>query len=201
MLILVRHGRTAANASGLLQGRLDHPLDEIGRRQARAIGAAIGAVAGGVDRVISSPLQRAVATASAIGPDVVIDEAWVELDYGVFDGRPHGDVTIDVWERWRSDPHFAPPEGESLAALDERVVASLERLSAEAVDRHIVVVSHVSPIKAAVAWAVGSPSAAMSWRCHLDVASICRLRITPRGPVLVSFNETGHLADVDADRG
>ena len=55
MLYLVRHGRTDANAKGLLQGRLDPPLDEIGRKQAEAIATLIG----DVDEVISSPLVRA----------------------------------------------------------------------------------------------------------------------------------------------
>lgn len=194
MLILVRHGRTAANAAGLLQGRNDHPLDDWGQQQAAAIAVALGPV----DRVISSPLQRAVETARAINSAVSIDEAWIELDYGIFDGRRHGDVSVDVWENWRSDPHFAPPEGESLAGLDIRVTSALEALCAEAIESDVVVVSHVSPIKAAIAWAVGTSAGSMSWRCHLDVASICRIRMTPRGPVLVSFNETSHLADLSS---
>lgn len=190
MLILVRHGRTAANAAGLLQGRLDNPLDPVGQGQAAAIAAALGRV----DRVITSPLQRARSTAEAIGGDVVVDERWVELDYGLFDGQAQGDLAADVWDHWRADPQYAPPGGESLAELDRRVVEALEELSQEAQHRDVVVVSHVSPIKAAIAWAVGSSVGVMSWRCRLDVASICRLAVTPRGPVMISFNETAHLA-------
>lgn len=189
MLILVRHGRTAANASGRLQGRYDIPLDDVGRRQAAAIGSALGEV----DRLVSSPLLRARETSAAIASSVEIDDAWVELDYGAFDGKPTGEVGADVWETWRNDVNFAPPGGESLATLDARVVAALTDLAEEAGERDVVVVSHVSPIKAAVAWAIGSTAGQMSWRCHLDVASICRIRISPRGPVLVSFNETAHL--------
>lgn len=190
MLILVRHGRTAANAAGLLQGRLDNPLDPVGEGQAAAIAATLGRV----DRVITSPLQRARSTAEAIGGDVVVDERWVELDYGLFDGQAQGDLAADVWDHWRADPQYAPPGGESLAELDRRVVEALEELSQEAQHRDVVVVSHVSPIKAAIAWAVGSSVGVMSWRCRLDVASICRLAVTPRGPVMISFNETAHLA-------
>jgi probable phosphoglycerate mutase len=190
VLILVRHGRTAANAAGLLQGRLDNPLDPVGEGQAAAIAAALGRV----DRVITSPLQRARSTAQAIGGDVVVDERWVELDYGLFDGQAQGDLAADVWDHWRADPQYAPPGGESLAELDRRVVGALEELSREAQHRDVVVVSHVSPIKAAIAWAVGSSVGVMSWRCRLDVASICRIAVTPRGPVMISFNETAHLA-------
>jgi alpha-ribazole phosphatase len=190
VLILVRHGRTAANAAGLLQGRLDNPLDPVGDAQAMAIAAALGPV----DRVITSPLQRARSTAEAIGGDVVVDDRWVELDYGLFDGKAQGDVTADVWEHWRADPDYAPPGGESLTELDRRVAAALDELSHDAQHRDVVVVSHVSPIKAAIAWAVGNSVGVMSWRCRLDVASICRIAVTPRGPVMISFNETAHLA-------
>ena len=75
VLILVRHGRTPANAAGLLQGRLDQDLDELGERQAVAVAKMIGPV----DEVISSPLRRARATAEAFGLPVEIDERWIEL--------------------------------------------------------------------------------------------------------------------------
>ena len=68
MLILVRHGRTAANASGELLGRRDPALDEEGRSQALAIGRALDHV----DRVVSSPLRRCRETAEAIGQPVVL---------------------------------------------------------------------------------------------------------------------------------
>lgn len=190
MLILVRHGRTAANAAGLLQGRRDNPLDPVGEAQAAAIARSLGPV----DRVITSPLLRARSTAAAISADVVVDDRWVELDYGAFDGKAQGDLAADVWDHWRADPEYAPPGGESLAGLDRRVAAALDELAHDAQHSDVVVVSHVSPIKAAIAWAVGSSVGVMSWRCRLDVASICRIAVTPRGPVMVSFNETAHLA-------
>jgi broad specificity phosphatase PhoE len=139
-------------------------------------------------------LQRARTTAAAISSDVVVDDRWVELDYGVFDGKAQGDLAADVWEHWRADPEYAPPDGESLADLDRRVASALAELAQDAQHSTVVVVSHVSPIKAAIAWAVGSSVGVMSWRCRLDVASICRIAVTPRGPVMVSFNETAHLA-------
>ncbi len=87
-LTLLRHGRTTANAGGLLQGRVDHALDETGRAQAAAAAAVIGAV----DRVISSPLLRARQTAEAFGLTPEIDDRWIELDYGEWDGRPIADL-------------------------------------------------------------------------------------------------------------
>ena len=82
MLIVVRHGRTDANASGLLLGRrLDPGLDALGEQQAAALAAAVPRPA----RVISSPLQRTRQTAAAFGCPVEVDERWIELDYGALD--------------------------------------------------------------------------------------------------------------------
>lgn len=189
MLILVRHGRTAANAQGLLQGRLDLPLDDVGQQQARHLGRALS----GAHRVIASPLRRAQETAARIAPTVEVDERWVELDYGRYDGRPQSDVSPDEWRRWRDDPTFAVEGGESLASMLARLQPALEELVESARHETVVVVSHVSPIKAAISWALGV-GIEISWRCQLDQASISRVAIGPRGPVLKTFNETAHLS-------
>jgi len=188
VLIVVRHGRTEANAAGRLLGRLDLPLDALGRAQAGALAGAIGHV----DRVVSSPLLRTRQTAAAFGGAVETDERLMELDYGDYDGMALADVPAELWARWRTDFAFAPPGGESLIALRERVVAALDDLVEAARDETIVVVAHVSPIKAAVAWALGVGDEA-TWRMFVRPASISRIAITERGPVLHSFNEVAHL--------
>jgi probable phosphoglycerate mutase len=191
MLLVVRHGRTAHNASGLLLGRLDPPLDELGRTQAAALAAAVGPV----DRVISSPLLRTRETAEAFGEDIEIDDRWIELDYGAYDGVPLGEVPSEVWAQWRSDIDFTPPGGESLRQLGDRVRDALDELSTHgsAGERTTVVVTHVSPVKAAVGWALGTGDE-VSWRLWVAPASITRIGTTPRHGVLHSFNETAHLA-------
>ncbi len=188
MLILVRHGQTTANAAGLLLGRLDPELTEIGRAQAEAVARAVGTV----DRVITSPLRRARATAEAFGQPVEVDDRWIEIDYGSYDGVPLAEVPAALWEAWRRDVAFVPAGGESLAAVGERVRGACEALCEEASQRQVVVVSHVSPIKAAVAWALGVGDA-VSWRMFLDVAAICRVQVGPRGPSLRTYNDTSHL--------
>ena len=190
MLILVRHGRTAANAGGLLQGRLDLSLDDVGRRQAREVAAAIGSV----DVVITSPLARAVETAQEFGVDYRVDERWLELDYGTFDGLKLSEVPTEMWNGWRRDPGYAPPEGESMRSLDVRVRDACDEALAIARDRDVVIVSHVSPIKAAVAWALGA-DVQMAFRCHLEQAGVCRVVAGPSGPVLRSFNEVLYTRD------
>ncbi len=123
VLILARHGRTAANAQRLLLGRMDVPLDEFGTRQAAAIGAALARQGCGA-RAASSPARldarrtTALAIADAFGvDDVTFDDRWLEVDYGEFDGAPLADVPHEVWQHWRSDPAWTPPDGESLAAV------------------------------------------------------------------------------------
>jgi broad specificity phosphatase PhoE len=188
VLILVRHGRTTANARSLLVGHLDVPLDERGVEQAALVGKALT----DIDRVVSSPLQRCRQTAEALGQPFEVDERWIELDYGEFDGQPLASIGRAVWDEWRADPSYVPAGGESLAALAERVSAACDDLVTEALERNIVVVSHVSPIKAAAAWALAA-GVEIAWRSHIDQASITRVSMTSTGPVLRSFNETAHL--------
>jgi len=190
VLILVRHGRTEANRAGLLLGRLDAALDAAGAIQA----VAVADVVGPVDRIVSSPLARARATAGAFGLPVDVDERWIELDYGDLDGTPLRDVPAERWAAWRRDPGWRPPGGESLAELGVRVREACDELAGEAAERDVVVVSHVSPIKAAAAWAMGVGDE-VAWRLHLSPASITRIGVGERGPSLHGFNDVAHLAD------
>ena len=123
------------------------------------------------DRVIASPLVRARQTATAFDAPCILDERWIELDYGDFEGRPMSDIGADVWGTWRNDSAFVPPGGESLDSLDLRVRSACRDLLEVADDEVVVIVSHVSPIKAALAWALDG-HINMSWRCHLEQASV-----------------------------
>jgi len=193
VLILVRHGRTPANAAGLLQGRLDQDLDEHGREQAAAVAAYVQQGTG-IDAVVSSPLRRAQQTADAFGLPIEIDDRWLELAYGDYEGTPHNEVPSEVWQRWREDPDFTPPGGESLAALDVRVREACVDLVERASHQNIVVVSHVSPMKSAVAWALGV-GVDISFNCHLDQAAVCRIVFRGGRPLLQTFNETAPLPE------
>lgn len=191
MILLLRHGRTEANARRLLVGRADPPLDPEGRRQAELAAKEIVATSPDVTQVVCSPLRRCRETAevvgSASGVDVVVDERWIELDYGELDGTPMTSVPQETWTRWQADITWAPPGGESLAELGERVRAACGDLHPSA-----VVVSHVSPIKAAVAWTLGVGDE-VAWRLFVAPASITRLAAAGDRASLHSFNETAHL--------
>ena len=191
MLIIVRHGRTEANAAGLLQGRRINPgLDDLGQRQAAALAAALP----GVARVIASPLVRAQETAAAFGLPVELDERWIELDYGTLDGTPLSEVPPSLWKAWQADIEFCPDGGESLADLGTRVRAAADDLVTEAAQHDVVVVTHVSPIKATLAWALGVGDE-VSWRAFVAPASITRVSTAPRLS-LHAFNITTHLGQL-----
>jgi broad specificity phosphatase PhoE len=189
MLIVVRHGRTEANASGLLLGRrLDPALDPLGERQAAALAEALPPAA----RVISSPLQRTRQTAAALGRPVEVDERWIEVDYGDLDGTPLRDVPAEVWAAWRDDPTLAPGGGESLRDLGVRVRAACTDLADEASTSDVIVVTHVSPVKAALAWALGVGDE-VAWRAYVAPASITQIATAGSQPSLHAFNGCAHL--------
>ena len=188
MLIVVRHGRTEENRARRLLGRLDVDLDDVGRAQAAALAEHVGPV----DRVITSPLSRTRQTAAAWNVPVEVDERLIELDYGDLDGVPLDEIPPETWAAWRADPAFAPPGGESLAALGRRVRSACEDLRPLASDGNVVVVTHVSPIKAAVAWALGVADD-VAWRMFVAPASITRIEVSGTRLSLHGFNDVAHL--------
>jgi probable phosphoglycerate mutase len=192
VLILVRHGESVANAQGLLLGRTDAELTETGRVQAEAVTSLLPHP---VVEVRSSPLARARHTAEllGLGPPVVVDDRWIEVDYGEYECQPLGGIPAEVWQRWQSDRDFRPAGGESLAEVDVRVGAACEELFASdgtvarRADGDVVVVSHVTPIKAAVAWALGTTD--LYWRLFLKTGSVTRIGWNRDAPILHGYNE------------
>jgi broad specificity phosphatase PhoE len=193
MISFVRHGETAHNREGRLQGRADLELSERGADQAARLASRF--TSGPIANVFSSPLRRARQTAAAIagvcGCAVEVDDRLIELDYGDWDGRPLSEIPPEVWTAWRADPNFAPPGGESLVAVTARVESfCTERLASGG---RIVAVSHVSPIKAAVAWSLGVDERA-TWRMQLGLATISAVGARPDGTgYLSSYNDAAHL--------
>lgn len=184
MLYLIRHGQTAENARGLLLGRKDPALSALGRRQAQALARVVPARA----RVVSSPLRRARETAQAFNRAVEVDERWIELDYGRLDGCRPEEINAETWSRWRADPSYVPAGGEALSTVGARVREACEELVHDATEGDVLVVSHVSPIKAAIAWALDVGDA-VAWRLFVLDGSIARIQFSRFGPMLVSFNE------------
>jgi probable phosphomutase (TIGR03848 family) len=187
-VILVRHGRTTANATGLLAGRtVGVNLDEIGRGQAALTGDRLAAVR--LVGVVSSPLERCRETAQFIldrqagTPYAPVDPDLNECDYGQWQGRTLSDLaTEDLWSVVQSQPSAVTfPGGESMAAMQARSVAAVRRHDAAFEAEHgpgavWVAVSHGDIIKSVLADALGM---------HLDLFQ--RLNVGPASVSIVRY--------------
>lgn len=189
ILILLRHGRTPNNAQARLQGQLDSPLDKVGFEQSAVVGRALRE-RWPVDRVVVSSRRRTQQTARAAGlADVptTIDDRWMELDFGSYDGRRIGEVMAELGAAWASDISYEPPGGESMACLHERVGEAAAEIAEEASTRNILVVTHATPIKSAVVWLLGG-GAEMIMRLRVSLASVTAFGPVAHGLVLTEFN-------------
>jgi broad specificity phosphatase PhoE len=196
--LLLRHGQTTMSVQKRYAGRSDVPLTDAGVQQAAA--AAKRLAPAGLGVIVTSPLRRAARTAQEVaavtGAAIATDEGFREADFGAWEGLTFAEVRRR-WpaelRAWLADPAAAPPGGESLAAVSERVTAALHRVLAGFGRQTVLIVSHVTPIKTLVAAALLAPPAALH-RMHLDVAALCEIDWYADGPaVLRSFNDTGHL--------
>ena len=147
-LYLLRHGQTEFNVKKLVQGRCNSPLTDLGRQQAKMAAAWLKAHDVVPDKVVSSPLGRAMDTASLVaaellGPDADIEpcEGLIERCYGTFEECPHYALPTDVWDPGED---LAPFGGEGSRALQERMVATLTNLMNAKDTATLLAVSHGS---------------------------------------------------------
>lgn len=147
-LYLLRHGQTEFNVKKLVQGRCDSPLTDLGRQQARVAAAWLKAHNVVPDKVVSSPLGRAMDTASLVasellGPDAAVDpcEGIIERCYGTFEEGPHDALPTDVWDPGED---LVPFGGEGSRALQERMVGALTNLMGSEGIETLLAVSHGS---------------------------------------------------------
>jgi len=191
VIILLRHGQTTTNELGLLVGRSDPRLTELGERQARALAPWLS----DVDELWVSPLARARDTASLAMPGKaqMLRESFIEVDYGDLDGTSLTEIPTEHWRAFEHEHEHAFGGGESLAEVDKRVHAELDGLLDDessllhSPTRHLAIVSHVSPIKSAVIWALGVPGST-TWRMRLENGSMTVIGVRARGPQLIRYN-------------
>lgn len=147
-LYLLRHGQTEFNVKKRVQGRCDSPLTDLGRKQAGMAAAWLKAHDVVPDKVVSSPLGRAMDTAQLVatellGPDAAVEscEGIIERCYGTFEEGPHDALPTDVWDPGED---LVPFGGEGSKTLQERMVATLTNLmSADGIET-LLAVSHGS---------------------------------------------------------
>ena len=198
-LLLLRHGQTELSVQRRYSGRGNPELTEVGRRQA-ADAARYLAQKGGISAVISSPLQRAHATATAaadaLGLSVAVDENLTETDFGEWEGLTFPEAAKshpDVHGRWLRDTSLAAPGGESFDEVGQRVQRARDRIVAEHPGATVLVVSHVTPIKTLLRLALDAGPAILH-RVHLDLASLSIAEFYPdNGASVRLVNDTSYL--------
>jgi probable phosphoglycerate mutase len=200
MVLVVRHGLTAATGTALTGRAPGIPLDDRGRAQAAAVAQRLAGVR--LDAIVSSPIERCVQTAEAISaaqqpPDrpVQTDDRFTECGYGDWTGQPLRRLAREpLWRVVQEHPSavtFPGADGEALAQVQRRAVAAVRdwnaRLGKQAV---YLICSHGDVIKAILADSLGL-HLDLYQRIQVDPCSLSVIRYTPLRPFVERLNDTG----------
>ena len=195
-LLLVRHGQTTTTGKVLPGRARGLHLAAAGRAQAERAAARLATLSN-VGAVYTSPLERtretAAPIAAALGQRVTVERGLVECDFGAWTGqRLRTLMRKPEWRTIQSAPsRFRFPDGESFVEMQQRIVATVERLAAAHPGEQLVAVSHADPIKALLAHCLG---------VHLDLfqrivvspCSVSAVLLTPgNAPVVLCVNSIG----------
>jgi probable phosphoglycerate mutase len=198
-IFLIRHGQSTGNGKGCMIGWTDHPLTDVGRAQAAAVGARL-AVHGPMP-VHCSDLSRACATAQLVaavgGGPVLPDARWREVHCGAYEDAPwsafSGDTTLQ--SLFDDDPlGTCMPGGESVAQMRARVEEAFAALLADPAPR-LAVVAHDGPIRAILAHCLQIP-ASRYWALTTHHGGVTTLTVIDGWINVLCVNDTSHLAGI-----
>jgi ribonuclease H / adenosylcobalamin/alpha-ribazole phosphatase len=195
-LILIRHGETDHTTEKRFSGGLastNPGLNDTGREQVRATAEWLAPVADEIDVLISSPVRRTRESAEIIAEvfgnrAVELEDGFAEMEFGAWDGLTFMEVAEkhkDDLEEWLGSLEVAPGGGESFKAVEERVLAALERVLTTHAGKTVAVVSHVTPIKTLVAHALEAP-----------LLSVFRMELSPASVTVLSWFGGGPRGDI-----
>ena len=195
MLVVVRHGQAEGNTAHRFIGWSEVPLDDVGRRQATLVAERLATV--GVERIVSSPIRRALDTArplaDMLGLEPVEDPGVKEIGNGDWTGLLPQEIEArwpDIWHRYVTGTDVDRPGGERWADVRSRVRASLEALAADAIPT--AVFTHGGPIILAAEWALGLELPGNIFRGPLAAPANTSIT-TIEGGKLISYADAGHL--------
>ena len=199
-ILLVRHGQTAWNREERFRGQVDLPLDDRGLQQAELVGRRI---AGQWEpaAIYASSLQRTLQTAAGVARvcdlRTTIHDGLLDIDYGAFAGltpEEAADQHPDLARAWQRAPHMVLfPGGESVGDVRDRAEAALREIAANHPDQTVVLVSHVVVCRLLLCAVLGIDSSHF-WEFEPATASISVFEVSNGRKVLLSFNDTCHLA-------
>ncbi len=176
-ILIVRHGETDFNQQGIYQGRMDVVLNEVGAEQAGKLGQWLSERYE-IDRIYSSPLQRAYATAMAIARgqkagEILVDPELQEIDVGEWEGlaAPQAQkADPEIWKLLQTDVlHTRRPGGESYWDLYQRVTACLDKIVAKHAGETLCIVSHGGCVRVMLAHVMGVPPATFAFMSGLQI--------------------------------
>jgi probable phosphomutase (TIGR03848 family) len=199
LVLVVRHGLTAATGNALSGRTPGIPLDDRGRAQAAALAERLATVR--LDAIVSSPLERCAQTAAAIAErqsspgEVTVDDRLIEVGYGDWTGQSLRKLSRDpLWRVVQAHPSavtFPGPGGETLPDIQRRAMTAVRdwnaKLGQEAV---YLICSHADVIKAILADSLGL-HLDLYQRIQVDPASLSVIRYTPLRPFVERMNDTG----------
>ncbi len=199
-LLLVRHGETAWNATGLYQGQEDVPLNEVGRRQAEVVAERLRDERFHI--IYASDLSRARATADIVARfhrlPVRLDVRLRELNFGEWQGLSYREIEERDGERlaaWNADRvHCAAPGGESLAQMGQRARMFLNDVRAAHQGQTVAVVSHGGIIRIILCVLIGHPLD-VYWQFAVGNTSVSEIELHDRGAVVALWNDRHHLEE------
>jgi len=194
----VRHGKTLYNVQRRFTGQTDIPLSALGERQAAALGKRLAAEP--LAAIAASDLQRARVTAQAITRyhelPVQEDADLREMTFGAWEGSTYDEIVArdaDLVQRWLSDPTiYAPPGGETVIQLRDRVVRALERWQTRCPETTILWAVHGGVIEVLLCHLLGV-DLKLRWQFRHENASITEIELGRKGTRVVHLNETTHL--------
>ncbi len=209
-IYLIRHGETKWNAGGIFRGRADIPLNDKGKKQAKAVGKALSGLE--FAAVYASPLSRAIETASEVsaphGIEPEIDDGLIDINYGEWEGVSNNEVREkypDLHKQWLNAPQTVTfPGGESIVDVAERALKATIKLARRQEDETIALVSHRVPNKM-ILIAVMGINVSRFWDIEQDTACINVLRYVRKNDrfIVAKVNDTSPTKPfstvVDAD--
>jgi len=198
-LIFIRHGTSTWNDERRIQGRLDPPLSERGREQVKRLAERFRDIT--IDALYSSDLQRALATAEAIGAVLGrAPEPWPELrevGLGEWEGKTREEIIAsypEEWRRWTEQPSWdVVPSGEGTDVFEARVAAAIDRILERHRSGRVVIVTHGGVIQVALLRVVGRSSNGL-FPFTIENASLTVLQGPPDRLVVGRVNDTCHLS-------
>jgi probable phosphomutase (TIGR03848 family) len=189
---LIRHGRNDHLTKGLLAGRLPNVhLNDDGRAEADRLASILAEV--GIERIFSSPLERALETAQPLarktGLDIEVSSEILEINFGDWTGQAMRDLDLDRdWKNfnlYRSGTRI--PNGETMLEAQIRMVAFLENLQLQKPNQTVALFSHGDPIKSIFAYYLGIPLDLFT-RIEITPGSYSILRLEDWGPQILAIN-------------